>query len=257
MKAIILSAGQGSRLLPYTERTPKCLLPVLGERSVLEFQLAALAECGIREVSVMVGFAAEQVESLVDSKPVDGLQIRTQYNPFYDTTDNLVTCWLARPEMFGEFVLLNGDTLFEPEVLRRLLDSARAPVTLAVNQKPEYDADDMKVTLEGQRLTAVGKQLEPEATHAESIGLMCFRNRGPAEFRGALERAVRTSRGRKAWYLSVISSLAQSLTVETTLINGLWWGEIDGPEDLHAVRAELSRGESKPLEPTRFAAARA
>ena len=44
--------------------------------------------------------------------------------------------------------------------------------------------------------------------------------------------------------------------VETTLINGLWWGEIDGPEDLHSVRADLSRGESKPLEPTRFAAAR-
>ncbi len=249
MKAIILSAGQGSRLLPYTERTPKCLLPVLGERSVLEFQLGTLAECGIQEVSVMVGFAAEQVESLVDSQPVAGLEIRTQYNPFFDLADNLVTCWLARPEMQEEFVLLNGDTLFEPEVLGRLLDSARAPVTLAVNQKPDYDEDDMKVTLDGQRLTAVGKHLEPEVTHAESIGLMCFRNSGPAEFRGALERAVRTERGRKAWYLSVIGTLAQSLTVETTLINGLWWAEIDGPDDLHTVRADLSRSEPKPLEP--------
>lgn len=250
MKAIILSAGQGSRLLPYTQATPKCLLPVIGERSVLEFQLATLAECGVREVSVMVGFAAEKVESLVASQPVPGLHVTTQYNPVYDVTDNLVTCWLARPEMMiDEFLLLNGDTLFEPEVLSRLLASARAPVTLAANQKLEYDADDMKVTLDGQRLLAVGKHLEPEATHAESIGLLCFRNGGPEAFRGALEQAVRTAAGRKAWYLSVIGSLAQTVTVETTLINGLWWREIDGPEDLDSVRAELARGEHKPLEP--------
>ncbi|MBW2295932.1 MAG: nucleotidyltransferase, partial [Deltaproteobacteria bacterium] len=58
MKAIIVSAGQGQRLLPLTEDRPKCLLPVRGDLSMLEVQLHALAKCGITDVSIMIGFRA-------------------------------------------------------------------------------------------------------------------------------------------------------------------------------------------------------
>jgi len=82
MKAIIVSAGQGQRLLPLTEDTPKCLLPVLGDLSMLEVQLHALAECGITNVSIMVGFRAEKVEARLRERPIPGLEVRTCYNPF-------------------------------------------------------------------------------------------------------------------------------------------------------------------------------
>ena len=250
MKAIILSAGQGRRLLPLTRSSPKCLLPVEGDRTLLEVQLRALAECGVTNISVMVGFGADQVEALLASQPVPGLRTRTLYNPFFASSDNLVTCWLARSEMDRDFILLNGDSLFESAVLARLIETARAPLTLAINRKAEYDSDDMKVSLDGSvRLRAVSKTLEPEVVDGESIGLMMFRDSGIEAFRAALDLAVRSAIGMGAWYLSVVNGLADSLQIETACISGLWWGEVDSAEDLAEVRAVLEKRERKREEP--------
>lgn len=240
MKAIILCAGQGRRLLPFTEEEPKCLLSVDGDRSVLELQLRALARCGITQGTIMVGFGADRVEHFLATHPIPGLNVRTRYNPFFATTNNLVTCWAASAEMVGDFVLLNGDTLFDPEVPRLLLTSPEAPVTLVINRKAEYDDDDMKVTLNGGRkLKAVGKTLPRFAVHGESIGLMMFRGIGVPAFRDALDVAIREPEALQMWYLSVINSLCPSSLVETVSMEGLWWAEIDTCEDLAKVRAHF------------------
>lgn len=241
MRAIILSAGQGRRLLPLTARAPKCLLPVQDEVSVLEFQLQTLSTCGITEASVIVGFGAEQVEETLERRPIPGLDVRAVYNPFYARSDNLATVWLARSEMSDDFLLMNGDTLFTEEVLERLLAAREAPVTLTINVKDRYDDDDMKVSLDGEgRLLAVGKTLPPEVVDGESIGLMRFCGKGVTAFRAALEDVIRDPEALDLWYLSVVNGLADSVRIETANITGLWWGEIDRLEDLTEVRKALS-----------------
>lgn len=237
-RAIILSAGQGGRLLPHTADLPKCLLPVDGDHPVLELQLHMLAQCGIQEVTVMVGFGAKKVERFLATHPIENLEVHTRYNPFFRTTNTLVTCWLAIPEMTEGFMLLNGDTLFEVEILRRVLTSHKGPVTLAIDQKAEYDHDDMKTALDsGGRLKAVGKVLAPPEIHGESVGLMVFRGKGVEAFRTALESAIRDPAGLSKWYHDVISTMAGALPVETELIEGLWWTEIDTPKDLEKARS--------------------
>jgi len=241
VNAIILSAGQGRRLMPYTESLPKCLLPVDGNRPALEVQLRALEACGIKEARVMVGFQAKKVEAFLASTPVPGIHVETMFNPFFDSSDNLVTAWLARPEMQGDFLLMNGDTLFEPAVLHCLLNAPAAPITLVVNGKDEYDDDDMKVSMTSKgRLQAVSKTLTRDIVNGESIGLMRFGGKGTEAFRNALDHAVRTQRGLKAYYLSVIDQLSREIRVETASMTGLWWGEIDSPDDLASVRADLA-----------------
>lgn len=241
MKAIVLSAGRGRRLLPLTAEIPKCLLPVDADRPALELQLRALARCGIRCATVMVGFGAEKVERFLASHPIGDIEVRTRYNPFFETTNTLVTCWLAVPEMTEDFVLLNGDTLFETEVLRRVLASHEAPVTLAIDQKAEYDEDDMKVVLSsGRRLKAVGKALAVPKIDGESIGLMVFRGKGVEAFRAALDAAIRDPAALHKWYHDVISLMAGSWLVETESITGLWWTEIDTPQDLAKARSDLA-----------------
>jgi choline kinase len=243
MKAIILSAGQGTRLLPLTAERPKCLLPVRGDDTLLDVQLEILAQCGIDEVVIMVGFRADQVDSHLRARPARRelpSRVRTLYNPFYDEADNLVTCWMARSAMREPFVLLNGDTLFDAAVLERLLASPPAPLALAINRKPLYDADDMKVSLIGTRLCAVAKTLKPGEFDAESTGVMVFRAEGPELFRQALEDAVRQPGSEKAWYLSVVDAMAKTACVETVSMTGLRSWEVDCPADLVALRRGLA-----------------
>jgi choline kinase len=253
MRAIVLCAGQGKRLLPLTERDPKCLLPVDAGRCILELQLEALARCGVEAATILVGFGAERVEAFLARRPAPSLPVETLFNPFYATTDNLVTCWLARPAMGGDFLLLNGDTLFEDRVLELVLAS-RAGIAVTIDQKDLYDDDDMKVSLEGTRLRAIGKTLPREAVNGESIGLLCFRGAGARTFRDALEQAIRRPDSLRAWYLSVVNDLARRTRVETVNVRGLWWREIDAPEDLEEVREGYARLAGEPLRAPRDAA---
>ncbi|MGH6931047.1 MAG: NTP transferase domain-containing protein [Dongiaceae bacterium] len=231
MKAVILSAGQGSRLLPLTADRPKCLLPLDG-KTLIEWQIAILRQCGVSEIVVVVGFRAAMVEELLARLGGPDLAIRTVFNPFYGVADNLGSCWLARHEMDRDFLIVNGDTLFEAEVPRRLLASQSAPITVTIDRKSSYDADDMKVRLDGSRLLEIGKMLPPDRINGESIGLLLFRGEGPGLFREAVERAMRSHEGLTWWYLKVIGQLAKSHPVETLSIAGLGWGEVDYPADL-------------------------
>jgi len=255
MKAIVLNAGYGSRLRPTTNGLPKCLIAVDAERSVLEVQLRTLARCGIRHVTIMTGYEAEKIEHFLATHPIPSLTVQTRYNPFFATTNTAVTCWLAIRDMTEDFVLVNGDTLFDSEILRRVLTAPEAPLVMAIDQKPSYDADDMKVMLTtGGRLKAVGKFLPESQIDGESIGLMAFHADGVSAFRSALEAAVRDPEALRLWYHDVISLMALTVPVNTVLIKGLWWREIDTPEDLAEVRASFAHREltSGSRHPPRF-----
>lgn len=230
MKAIILSAGHGRRLLPMTAEIPKCLLDIQG-RAVVEWQIDHLIENGINDITVVTGYGMDKVEALLQ-KRYSSKQVRTLYNPFFDVTDNLATVWMARGEMSGDFVLLNGDTLFEPAVLRRLLDSPDRPITLARDHKSRYDSDDMKMCLDGDRLVRIGKDLESDRVDAESVGMLLFRKQGGRLFKDAVEQTMRSPVALKQWYLSVIDLLASQGHVWSESIQGLQWGELDYPVDL-------------------------
>ena len=192
MRAIVLSAGQGKRLLPLTASRPKCLLEISNDQSALDFQLGTLARCGIKHTTVVVGFGAEYVEHYVAESRYGEMEITTLYNPFYAITDNLATCWIARVAMTDDFILLNGDTIFEDDLLRRVLDAPPEPIAVTVDRKQEYDADDMKVTLDTDgRLTAIGKKLPLHTVDGESIGMLRFQGTGVQKYRDALDLAMR------------------------------------------------------------------
>ncbi|MBI5504077.1 MAG: phosphocholine cytidylyltransferase family protein [Deltaproteobacteria bacterium] len=235
MKAIILSAGQGRRLLPLTADRPKCLLPISGQ-TVLVWQLRALQRAGVDLASIVIGFGAAQVEEQLARVSLAGMQTRTILNPIYDRTDNLVSCLAARAEMDEDFLLVNGDTLLEPGVIERLLASEPAPVSVAVVRKASYDADDMKVSGSAGRLTRIGKDLGSSEIDGEAIGVSLYRGEGPRVFLEALEEVQREPDGHRRWYLSAVDRLARRGLVSATLVDGLGYAEIDYPDDV--ARAE-------------------
>jgi choline kinase len=256
LKAIILSAGQGRRLLPLTENLPKCLLPICG-RTVLDWQLRALAAAGLERATVVVGFAADKVQSELESNPPPAMHVQTIYNTLYDRADNLMSCWSARSHMEDDFLLLNGDTLFEPGIITRLLASDASPVALAVARKTGYDADDMKVSCRAGTILRVGKDIPAAQIDGEAIGVSFFRGDGPRLFREALEQTARQPDAARRWYLSAVNTLAERGLVRAVGIDGMGWSEIDYQRDLVPAQALvagwLDRGGSERITPSAVA----
>ncbi|MGE0422125.1 MAG: NTP transferase domain-containing protein [Reyranellaceae bacterium] len=232
MSAVILAAGRGARLAPLTDRVPKCLLRV-GGRAILDRQLDALARCGATEVTIVTGHAADALDAHVAGRP----GIRTVRNPGYSSTDNLASCHAARSHFGGDAtLLLNGDTLFEDAILRDLLAAEAAPVLIAIDRKPHYDADDMKIaTTDANRLRRIGKDLA--LPDGEATGLTLLRDTGHARFLDEVETRLAAPGGAHALYTEALGALAAQDLVGVRAVHGQRWIEIDTAQDLAAAEA--------------------
>jgi choline kinase len=239
MKAIILSAGQGSRLGHLVDDRPKCLIDFNG-RSLLDRQLDTLEANGVHEAVVVTGFHDELIDEAI-ARRSGGPAVRTIYNPFYKVADNTGSLFMAREELEGDCLVWNGDTLVSRELMRRVVTNEQQGICVTIDRKPSYDEDDMKVVEEDGRLKAIGKRLPMERVNAESIGLLAFRSGGAEQFREAIERAMRSPQGTTIWYLRVIHQVAQNADVWTLDIAGEEWGEVDFPADVEAARALTAR----------------
>lgn len=243
--AILLSAGQGSRMLPLTAERPKCLIEFSG-RTLIEWQIEMLARGGVKRIDVVTGFMTDMVDDVLARIDDPRVTITTRFNPFYKVADNLGSCWIARDAMEGDFLILNGDTLVSEAIVRSVQQDRGWPITVTVDVKDGYDSDDMKVERAGERLLRIGKTLTAEQSNAESIGFLAFRGEGSALFREAVRKAMRTPEGVQHWYLKVIDSLAPTRKVGTVSIQGEEWGEVDFLNDIEFATALTNRWADKP-----------
>ena len=234
MKAIILSAGQGSRLGHLVDDRPKCLIDFNG-RTLLDRQLDTLEANGVHEAVVVTGFHDELVQQTI-ARRSGGPAVRTIYNPFYKVADNTGSLYMAREELAGDCLVWNGDTLVSRTLMARVVANSQPGICVTIDRKDGYDDDDMKVVEEGGRLKAIGKRLPLDTVNAESIGLLAFRSGGAEQFREAIDRAIRTPEGTTIWYLRVIHQIAQDADVWTFDIKGEEWGEVDFPPDVENAR---------------------
>jgi choline kinase len=242
-KAIILSAGQGSRLGHMVDDKPKCLID-FGGRTLLDRQLDTLESNGVAEAVVVTGFHDELVNEAI-ARRSGGPRIRTVYNPFYKVADNLGSLFMARDELNGDCLVWNGDTLVSDSLMAKVVANARPGVCVTIDRKDGYDDDDMKVVVDDDgRLRAIGKRLSA-GVNGESIGLLAFRDGGAERFREAIERDIRTPEGTTIWYLRVIHHLAEQSEVWTLDIEGEEWGEVDFPPDVERARELVAGWDSK------------
>ena len=242
--AILLSAGQGSRMLPLTAERPKCLIDFSG-RTLIEWQIEMLARGGVKHIEVVTGFMTDMVDEVVAGIDDPRITVTTRFNPFYKVADNLGSCWIARDAMEGDFLILNGDTLISEEIVRTVQEDRGWPIAVTVDVKDAYDSDDMKVERqdaeEHGRLLRIGKTLTAAQSNAESIGFLAFRGEGSTLFREAVRKAMRTPEGVQHWYLKVIDSLAPTGKVGTVSIEGQGWAEVDFLNDIEIATALTDR----------------
>lgn len=193
MKAILIGAGRGRRLMPFTEQCPKGLVPIRGKR-ILDWILEALAAAGIGPDDV-VYVGGWQMEAVRRAYP----RFRFVENRRWAETNILSSLFCAKDEMAGGFLCSYVDILYRPGPIAAL---ARSPhdATIVVDtrfreryrersQHPESDGE--KVLADGERVTAVGRWIAAEQAAGEFIGVARFSEPGAAslvDLYGRLER---------------------------------------------------------------------
>lgn len=167
MKAIILCAGRGGRLYPLTKDKPKCLLE-FGAKTVLECCLENLRSAGIQDILLVTGYKKESVEALVRSR--DFGRVAFVVNEKFGTTNTAYSLNLALKSVDSDFILINGDVLFDRAILEGLL---RHPDKncIAVDADIALDSEEIKVEARQGRVEKIGKELDPRQSLGEAIGL--------------------------------------------------------------------------------------
>jgi len=223
MKGIITAAARSPRLLPLTKNTPVSMLEVAG-RPILDHQLNALHDAGVRNTVVITGFCTDQVEEFCRGKAT------CIYNPFYEVCNVAMNLWLVRQELKSGFLLLYDDTLYQTDLIREVLDQGDS--TLLVVDPKGLDKEAEKVVLQQGAVSAIGKDVEEP--YGEFIGMARFSSDVIPVLTEELEQIARTNLDTS--FPRLIRRLidkGQEIRVHTT---DRPWIDIDFPSDLEEAR---------------------
>ena len=169
MKAIILAAGKATRLLPLTKDTPQCLLKV-NNKKILERQIDALNQAGIKGIIVVTGHLFGEVEKFCQGK-----NIKCPFNPFYEVSNMALTLWTVKDELKEEFIVLYSDVLFDSKIVKGLIKS-KEDICLAI-KKGELREEAEKVIESGGIIEGINK-INEDKKNAEYIGISKFSGKG-------------------------------------------------------------------------------
>ena len=228
MRGVILAAGDGGRLRPLTQTYPKVLLPMRG-RPLISYPLEAMADVGISEVVVVVGYNAQQVMAAVPDLAPPGMRIQFAFNPDFEGGNAISLD--AAADFIGDdsFVLCMGDHVIHRKVVARVVRNYAARAVLGVDSAAFLDSqlgDATRVLVDHDgHLMRIGKQLD--TWNAVDIGVFRFE---PEVF-----DVVAEMRGRMGVGLE-LNQLMQHLAdtgpgVATCDVEGLFWTDIDTADD--------------------------
>ena len=235
---MVLAAGAGRRLESLTEDLPKTLLPVDGERTILDIALANLRRAGLETVVVVTGYAAERVsERQAALEERHDVKLELVFNPKAEEWNNAYSLWCAR-EHFAQGVLLcNGDTVHPPEVEERLLAGrGDAELVLALDDAKPLGEEEMKVLLgDDGLLRGINKAHDPAAAAGEYIGLTLIEPAAAEGLADALEATWRRDPG--LYYEDGFQEYSdRGGRVGVASVGGLEWVEVDDQADLDRAR---------------------
>ncbi|MFG3051589.1 sugar phosphate nucleotidyltransferase [Kitasatospora sp. NPDC048239] len=245
MIGLVLAAGAGRRLRPYTDTLPKALVPVDGERTILDLTLANFAEVGLRDAAIVVGYRKEAVydrKAALERKY--GVKLTLVENDKAEEWNNAYSLWCAR-ELFAEGLLLaNGDTVHPASVQttmlegnRRLVEAGETPgILLALDTVKKLADEEMKVVVDpATGMRRITKLMDPAEATGEYIGLTVINPSAAADLTDALRATY--ERDPQLYYEDGYQEMVdRGLRIAVQPIGEVSWVEVDNHDDLAKAR---------------------
>jgi len=234
MKAVILCAGSGRRLYPLTKDSPKCLLSI-GNKRILEHMLDNLRAAGIHEIVLVTGYIREKIEALVQERAYQGIEYVV--NEKFDTTNTAYSLNLSLKSLDSDFILLNGDVLFDQSILDELLDHS-AENCVVVDNTISLAQEEVKVTAENGRIRRIGKDLDPKVSLGEAIGINKISHKTIPQLRAVFDELER--RGEELHFFEKgFDELCIKEENFGILLTDKPWVEIDTREDFQLAKEKI------------------
>ncbi|MEU2508721.1 phosphocholine cytidylyltransferase family protein [Streptomyces sp. NPDC007863] len=235
MIGLVLAAGAGRRLRPYTDTLPKALVPVDGETTVLDLTLKNFAEVGLTEAAIVVGYRKEAVYARkAELEATYGLTLTLIDNDKAEEWNNAYSLWCAREVLKRGVILANGDTVHPVSVEKTLL-AARGEgkrIILALDTVKSLADEEMKVVAaEGAGVRKITKLMDPADATGEYIGVTLIEPEAAEELADALKATF--ERDPDLYYEDGYQELVnRGFTVDVEPIGEVSWVEIDNHDDL-------------------------
>ena len=244
MIGLVLAAGAGRRLRPYTDTLPKALVPVGAEgdqdaATVLDLTLGNFAEIGLTEVGVVVGYRKEAVyerQAALEAKY--GLKLTLIDNDKAEEWNNAYSLWCARDALKDGVILANGDTVHPVSVERTLLDARGdgRQIILALDTVKQLADEEMKVVVDPEKgMRRITKLMDPAEATGEYIGVTLIEGGAAEQLADALKATF--ERDPQLYYEDGYQELVnRGFKIDVAPIGDVQWVEIDNHDDLARAR---------------------
>lgn len=231
--AIILVAGEGKRLLPFTLDNPKCFAEVSGT-TILENALHKFARHGVRRATIVVGHLKEKVIDLIGTS-FAGMAIDYVINRDFQSTNSMFSLLLALRESDEPSWVLEGDVFFESDMLKLPLPDGFC--WIGDSSIRELDGAYLSADASGRvaALEIIRDLSLLRTGHHKSVGLLHLSGTAPQVLRQWLETGVMEEKSNLYYDLIVVEHL-QDYLIRLVDAKGKKWFEIDTNGDLECAR---------------------
>ncbi len=238
MKAIILAAGEAKRLRPITEHTPKCML-VVGEKTIIDYQIDNLRNVNVTDVVVVTGFMAEKLEAHLSSThpDINWTFIRsTEYQKTYPAHG----LWLAKEFLDEPVLYLNADVICHPDIIKKVVESSHDSITAI--RKSLWDEEEVNVVIDEAttKIVEMGKQVAKSLSDGEFMGVTKIGQQFGVELIRVLDMFVEREEFKKFAADALNLTIQRGQEMYACDISHLPAIEIDTAEDLEEAKHKLA-----------------
>ena len=232
MKTIILAAGIGSRMRPLTDEKPKCLIDIAG-KNFIQRQLDVFKKCALDDITVVVGYKFEMIKEYLKNA------VNYIYNPFFETTNSIVSLWLATMNMNDDILVVNSDVIFDEELIKRMIN-CKNNINIAVSLNWS-DERGYKAEIIDNHVVNMSMDIPHGKIGGEYAGLIYVKREVLNNLKIQSEKLL-SQKQFNVWFEDMVVEMIKSGNIADVIaVNPDKWYEIDNVEELNYARNKFGK----------------